>query len=69
MLSHSLFNDISDVLERWGQLLELVVAEGDVISDIALVASRIEGLLKLGLGVLKLLLLVQDAALSYDGLA
>ena len=42
MFTNTLFNDISDVLERGSQLLQLVVAEGDIVGDIALVTSRIQ---------------------------
>ena len=69
MLAHALLNDISDVLQRRGQLLQLVVAEGDVVGNIALVAGDVERLLELGLGVFVLLLLVEDAALGDDSLS
>lgn len=69
MLPDTLLNDVSDVLERRSQLLELVVAEGDVVRDVALVSGRVERFLELGLGILVLLLLVKDATLGHDGFA
>ena len=69
VLPDSLLNDISDVLEGGGELFELVVAKSDVVRNITLVAGGIERFLELGLSIVKLLLLVQDAALGDDGLA
>ena len=66
MLSHALLDDVSDVLQRRRKLLQLVVAKSDVICDITLVPRAIECLLELCLGILVLLLLVQDAALGND---
>ena len=57
------------MLQRWCQLLELVVTKGDVVGYVALVARGVERLLELGLGVLVLLLLVEDATLGDDGFA
>ena len=68
VLAHALLNDISNVFERRSELLELVVAQCDVIGDITLVAGDVEGLLELRLGILVLLLLVEDAALGHDSL-
>ena len=68
MFTHALFNDISNVLERWRQLLELVVAKSDVVGDVTLVTSDVERLLELGLSILILLLLVKDATLSDNSL-
>ena len=68
MLPDSLLDDVGDVLERWRQLLELVVAQGNVVSDVALVASRVESLLELALCFLILLLLVEDATLGDNSL-
>ena len=45
-------------------MLHLVIAQRDVIVDIALVASHVDRLLEFGLSFLKLLLLVEDTALS-----
>ena len=64
MLSDSLLDNVSDVFKGGRQLLELVVAESDVVGDVALVASRVERLLELALGVFVLLLLVEDTTLS-----
>ena len=68
VLSDTLLNDISDVLERGSQLFELIVAEGDVVGDVALVASRVEGLLELSLGIFIFFLFVKDATLGDRGL-
>lgn len=67
MLTDSLLDDIGNVLERRSELLELVVAKGDVVSDIALVASDVESLRELSLSIFKLLLLVEDTAFSDEG--
>ena len=66
MFSHSLLNDVGDVLQRRCELLKLVVAEGNVVGNIALVAGGVERLLELGLRVLVLLFLVKDATLGND---
>ena len=66
MLTHALLDDVSDVLQRRRKLLQLVVAESDVIGYITLVSRAIECFLELCLGILVLLLLVQDAALGND---
>ena len=67
MLSHTLLNDICDVLERGSQLVCLVVAECDVVGDVTLVARTIESLIELHTGILILLFLVQDATCGDDG--
>ena len=64
MFSDTLLDDVGDMLEGRSELLELVVAERDVVCDIALVARAVEGLLELGFGFFVLLLLVEDASLS-----
>ena len=69
MLSNSLLDYVSDVLQRGRQLLELVVAESDIVGDVALVAGRVERLLELALGVFVLLLLVKDTALGDNSLS
>ena len=69
VLSDTLLNDISDVLERGSQLFELIVAEGDVVGDVALVASRVECLLKLSLCVFEFLLLIKNTALGNNSLS
>jgi len=66
VFTHALFNDISNVLERWRQLLELVVAKSDVVGDVTLVTSDVERLLELALSILILFLLVEDTALGDD---
>jgi hypothetical protein len=58
VLSHTLLNDVRDVLQRWGQLLHLVVAKSDVVGNVALVTAAVEGFLELGLGVFVFLFLV-----------
>ena len=69
MLPDSLLDDVGDVLERWRQLLELVVAQGNVVGDVALVACGVECFLELGLSIIELLFLVQDATLGDDSLS
>ena len=63
MFTNTLFNDISNVLERGSQLLQLVVAKGDVVSDVALVPSGIQSFSELRLGLLILFFFVEDATL------
>ena len=50
-------------------MLEFVVAKGNVVSDIALVASQVERLLELILSGLEFLFLVQDATLGNGSFA
>ena len=69
MLSDSLLDDVSDVLEGWRQLFELVIAKSDVVGDVALVASRVECLLKLSLGVFEFLFLIKNTALGDNSLS
>ncbi len=64
MFSHSFLNDISDVFETWCELFHFVVAKGNVVSDVALVAADLKGLSELVLGLFIFLLFVEDAALS-----
>ena len=69
MLPDSLLDDVGDVLERWRQLLELVVAQGNVVGDVALVACGVECFLELSLSIIKLLFLIQNATLGDDSLS
>ena len=66
MLSHALLDDVSDVLERWCKLLEFVVTECDVVSNVTLVAGAVKGLLELSFGFLVLFFLIENAALCND---
>ena len=67
MFSYSFLNDISDVFETWSKLLHLVVAQSNVVSNIALVPCHVESFLEFVLGIIELLFLEKHAALSYDG--
>jgi hypothetical protein len=50
-------------------LLHLVEAEGNVVSDVALVAADLKGLSELVLGLFVFLLFVEDATLGDYGLS
>lgn len=64
MLSNTFLDNIGDVFKGRSQLLHLVEAEGNVVSDVALVAADLKGLSELVLGLFIFLLFVEDAALS-----
>lgn len=67
MLPYALLNNVGDVFERRSQLLEFVVAEGNVVGDVARVACRLQGFLKFHLRLFILLFLVEDASFCDDG--
>ena len=69
MLANTLLDNVSDMLKTRRQLLQLVVAESNVVCDVALVSRQVERLLELVLGVIKLLLLEEHAALRHDRLS
>jgi len=66
VLSDSLFDDVSDVLETWSKLLHLVVAQSNIVGDIALVTCNVECFLELVLGLIKLFFFEQHAPFSHN---
>ena len=67
MFTNAFFNDVGDVFKTWRQLLHFVVAERDVICNIALVTGLGKCFLELIFGLLIFFLLVKDAALCNSG--
>lgn len=68
MFTHTFLNNISNVFQTWSQLLSAVVAQRNVVRDVALVAREVECFLELVLGFIKFAFLEEHATLSNDGL-
>jgi hypothetical protein len=66
VLPDSLLNDVCNVLKGWCQLFQLVIAEGNVVCDIALVSCHVHCVLEFLASLLILLFLEEKAALSDD---
>lgn len=66
MLSHTFLNDISDVLQRWRQLLHLIVTQGYVIGKVTLVPTWVESLLEFLPWLFVLLLFIKETSFSND---
>ena len=62
VLPNTLLNNISNMLERGSQLFQFIIAQRDVISDIALIARRIQSFSELRLRLIILLFFIEDAA-------
>ena len=62
MFSHSFFNDLSDVLERWSQLLLFVMTESNIVCNFAIISDRIHGIYKLDSGFLEFSFFVKNTA-------
>ena len=41
MFSHPFFNDLCNVLQRWGKLLLLVVTQGNIVCNFTIISDRI----------------------------
>ena len=66
VLAHAALDDLGDVLERGAELLEHVVAQRDVVRDVALVAQRVHRVGELGARGLVLFFLVRHAREAHD---
>ena len=62
MLSHSFFNDLSNVLKRRGQLLLFVVTESDIVGDLTIIPNGIHGINKLNSGFLEFSFFVKNTS-------
>jgi len=62
MLADTLFDDVGDMLQRWRQLLKLIVAKRDIIRDVALIARCIQRLCKLRLSFFVFVFFIKNAA-------
>mmetsp|Transcript_46997 Transcript_46997/g.121339 ORF Transcript_46997/g.121339 Transcript_46997/m.121339 type:complete len:483 (+) Transcript_46997:579-2027(+) len=67
VLSHSLLDDLRDVLQRRPVLLHAVVAQRDVVGEVGLVRQHVHRILKVLESLLVLALLVVHAAAIHDG--
>mmetsp|Transcript_17248 Transcript_17248/g.19429 ORF Transcript_17248/g.19429 Transcript_17248/m.19429 type:complete len:209 (-) Transcript_17248:50-676(-) len=65
MLTHPLFDNFSNVFQRLSQLLHLIVAQGNIVGKITLIANHIEGLFELLTRFIELVFLVKDATFAY----
>lgn len=63
MFSDALFNNFGDVFQTRGQLFLLVVAQSDVVCDLAVISHCIHSVFELQSGLFELALLVQDTCL------
>ena len=68
MLPNTIFNDVSNVLETWRQLLHFIVAKRDVVSNVALVTGLRKSFLEFIFGLFIFFFFVEDAALCNSGL-
>ena len=66
MFSHTLLDDISDMLQGRGKLLQFVVAESYVVGNVALIASAVERFLELSLSRLVLFFFIKETSLGND---
>ena len=64
MFTHSLFNNIGNVLKGWGKLLHFVKTESDIISNVALVTANLKRFSELVLRLFVFFFFVENAALG-----
>jgi hypothetical protein len=68
MFPYSFFDDFCDILERWCELFLFIVAQRDVIGDLAIISDGIHGIDKLEASFLVFAFLVEDASLIDDNI-